>query len=107
MADLLADIGNPSAHEIAKKLGVSRRTADRWRTEKAPRIARLALWWLSREGHSVWDCEMATRTQMAIQTNEALWREVRQLREQIALMTRNTTAPLGRTHPANDRTALG
>jgi hypothetical protein len=105
--EILADVGNPNAAKIAAALGVSRRTVDRWNDTEAPKIARLSLWWLSREGHSVWDCEMAARTQLAIGTNEALWREVRQLREQIAMMTRNQAHPLPWTTSANDQTAFG
>lgn len=80
--ELAEDIGlKPSDNKrIARALDVSERTVRRWWTSEAPKTACLALWWLSREGHSVWDCEMHERTRMAHQTNEALWAEVRRLR---------------------------
>ncbi|WIT11129.1 hypothetical protein PFX98_19820 [Paucibacter sediminis] len=80
LAQLMADLGHPSCARIAKALGVSVRTVERWKRGKTPRVALLSLWWLSREGHSVWDCEMSNRTRLAIQTNEALWRELRRSR---------------------------
>ncbi|MFN3812168.1 MAG: helix-turn-helix domain-containing protein [Roseateles asaccharophilus] len=76
--DLLADLGlGPSdTARIARALGVSESTVWRWKRSGAPKTARLALWWLSREGHSMWDAEMANRTQLAAATNAALWRRV-------------------------------
>jgi len=77
LAQLMADLGHPSCAQIAKALGVSVRTVERWRRGKTPRVALLSLWWLSREGHSAWDCEMANRTALALMTNKALWDERR------------------------------
>ena len=81
-AALLSDLGLTAADSarVAKALGVSERTIWRWRRSGAPRIAGLALWWLSRWGHSAWDCEMHNRTTLALQQAEALWRELRRLR---------------------------
>ncbi len=80
-AELVRDIGNPTSHELAAALGVSERTIRRWMTKEAPRNAGLCLWWLSCEGHNVWDSEMQNRTALALATNSALWREVRLLRQ--------------------------
>lgn len=77
-AQILDGLGNPPADRIARALGVSRRTVHRWKTSGAPRTALLALWWLSREGHSFWDCEMHERTRLALEMNAALWRKVRE-----------------------------
>jgi transcriptional regulator with XRE-family HTH domain len=78
-SELVADLGSHKREQIARALGVSRRTIDRWMKSGAPRTACLALWWLSREGHSFWDAEMQNRTALALQTNDALWRKVRSL----------------------------
>lgn len=67
---------------VAKALDVSERTVQRWLHSGGPRLARLALFWLSLEGMSFWDAELHSRFVVAVQTNQALWREVRQLREQ-------------------------
>ncbi|MFH7043960.1 hypothetical protein ABT392_16810 [Paucibacter sp. JuS9] len=77
LAEILADIGNPPAAKIAKALGVSKRTVERWKHGKTPRVALLSLWWLSREGHSVWDCEMQNLTALTAATNAALWQTVK------------------------------
>lgn len=46
---LLDDLGNPSAPKIAKALEISVRTVHRWnKTQRAPRVACLAVFWLTR-----------------------------------------------------------
>lgn len=45
--EILANIGNPPAAEVAKALGVSCKTVQRWRKGNAPKVARLALWSLT------------------------------------------------------------
>jgi len=92
-AELTADLGNPSCAQIAKALGVSVRTVERWRRGKTPRVALLSLWWLSREGHSAWDCEMANRTTLALQTTDALWRELKRSRGRAHLGHEITVTP--------------
>jgi len=83
LTEILADIGNPKTVKIAKALGVSRRTVERWKAGKTPRVALLSLWWLSREGHSTWDAEMHNRTMLALGLHDSLWRELRKLRKQL------------------------
>lgn len=53
-AELIEDLGlRPETHPaVARALGVSERTIRRWIAGKAPRVARLSLWWLSRYGYS-------------------------------------------------------
>lgn len=105
LADLLPDLGNPSATELARALGVSRRTVERWKRQSAPRTALLALWWLSREGHSAWDCEMANRTALALGLRDALWREITRLRTLAGLEGADTLSTVRRPrHAANDPT---
>lgn len=65
---------------VAQALDVSNRTVQRWLHNGGPRLARMALFWWSMEGMSLWDTEFHARFVIAIQTNQALWREVRQLR---------------------------
>lgn len=104
---MLAELGlhQADAPKIAKALGVSERTIWRWIATDAPKTARLSLWWLSRAGHSVWDCEMEARTTLAIQHSDALWREISRLRTQLAMMTRDTVGPAHRMSCANDSQA--
>lgn len=64
--ELLSEVcPDASYEEIAKALGVSVRSVRRWRKCGAPTTARLALWWLSRDGHRTWDAEMGTRSDLA------------------------------------------
>lgn len=80
--DLLADLGLTARDtpRIARALGVSERTVWRWKKTNAPRMALLSLWWLSREGHSTWDCEMFNRTQLALAMNRSLWQHIGELK---------------------------
>lgn len=80
--DLLSDLGLSARDtpRIARALGVSERTVWRWKKTNAPRMALLALWWLSREGHSTWDCEMFNRTQLALAMNKSLWQHIGELK---------------------------
>lgn len=104
-ADLVAQLGHPTAPEIARALGVARRTVERWNCGKAPRSARLSLWWLSHEGHSTWDAEMANRTALAVQTADALWREVGRLRSELGHFERSGTDLRAYGPPANEPSA--
>lgn len=57
LGTLLADLGHPSAAELAQALGVSRRTVYRWlRADHAPRPVMLSLFWVTRWGRSEIDC---------------------------------------------------
>ena len=50
---ILDDLGRPPAERIARALGVGRTTVYRWnRAGSAPKVAALALFWLTRWGHS-------------------------------------------------------
>ncbi len=61
---ILDDLGCPPAYRIARTLGVSERTVYRWNHGGyPPRMALLALFWLTRWGHS----EVHTRA-----TNDAI-----------------------------------
>ena len=61
---ILDDLGCPPAHRIARTLGVSERTVYRWaHGGRPPRMALLALYWLTRWGQA----EVNTRA-----TNDAI-----------------------------------
>lgn len=98
-AELVREIGSPPPALVARALGVSERTVRRWTAGKAPRTARLCLWWLSCEGHSAWSAEMANRTQLALATNAALWQEVGSLRRSLALQGTATAVALSPVLP--------
>lgn len=102
--ELAADLGltTTDTRRIARALDVSERTVRRWWASNAPRSARLALWWLSREGHSTWDCEMHNRTTLALETNRSLWAAVRELDR--AVSRADDLRPVGRAYgpPANE-----
>ncbi len=83
--DMLHDIGNPSVENLAKALGVSTRTVHRWKVldDDAPRVARLAIFWLTQWGQSVVECEAVNTARVHVAYVAALRAEVRKLREQI------------------------
>jgi predicted DNA-binding transcriptional regulator AlpA len=65
LADMLADIGNPTPREIAKALGYSERTVRSWlQSDTAPRAVMLAVFWLTRWGVSSIDAEAQNLIQM-------------------------------------------
>lgn len=55
---MLADISNPNPTDLAKALGVSRRTVYRWiAADAAPRCVLLAIFWMTRWGVSQIHCQ--------------------------------------------------
>lgn len=103
--ELIAEICHPSTKTIAKTLGVSPRTVDRWKKDGAPRVALLSLWWVSHQGHSVWDAEMANRTMLTAQTNRVLWSAVAELKEAVKRAEVGLTKPGKMLRSANDELA--
>lgn len=54
---LLDDLGNPSAVDLARHLGVTTRTVFRWlKDDEAPRAVALALFWETKWGRSAVEC---------------------------------------------------
>ena len=100
--DLIAEMCNPSTKAIAKALGVSTRTVDRWKKDGAPRIALLSLWWVSHQGHSVCDAEMANRTMLTAQTNRILWTAIGELKTEVKRAELGLTKPGKLLRSAND-----
>lgn len=85
LPELLADLGNPTAGEVAGALGVDRSTVSGWiRRGAAPRPAMLALFWVSTWGQSTLDAELHNAAQQATQHRAAQAGEVDRLRRQLA-----------------------
>jgi hypothetical protein len=98
LATILADLGNPSPVEIARALGVTPRTVERWLHDAdAPRPALLALFWLTRWGQSEVDCRAINDAQHQAQRAAVLESEVCRLRAEVSRLVR-----LGRFDCAND-----
>lgn len=82
---LLEDIGNPSSDQVAKTLGVSVDLVRTWcELDEAPRPVALAIFWLTRWGHSAVDCEAANAAALALQRLAAAQREETRLLRQLA-----------------------
>ena len=81
---ILEDLAHPSAHQIGKVLGVGTRTVYRWnQAGSAPRMACLALYWLTRWGRSAVHTQATNDALMAVQLASALERERDTLRLQL------------------------
>ena len=81
---LLADLGHPTAAELAAGLGVSERTVWRWRAEDQwPRPAHLSLFFASRYGFSVVESEALHQLRTGASLVRALSDQVRRLRGQL------------------------
>lgn len=102
LPELMADLGLTAADvpKMAKALGVSERSVWRWKAGEAPKMALLSLWWLSRWGHSLWDCEMHNRTELALAMRDSLWREVRKLQDQARTQQRQLLGQVARPQRA-------
>lgn len=86
---ILDDLGNPPAHRIARTLGVSERTVYRWNAaEQAPRCAALALFWLTRWGHSHINAKAVNDAAWACRYLNALETELKTLRHQLDHVSR-------------------
>lgn len=66
LAAIVADLGSPTADDLAAFLGVSSRTVARWLARgHAPRPAALALFWLTRWGRSQVECSAVNDARLA------------------------------------------
>lgn len=82
---MVADLGNPSAGQIAEALGVDRSTVSGWlRRGTAPRPAMLALFWATSWGTSALDADLFNAAQTAQAHRLAQASEVERLRRQLA-----------------------
>lgn len=70
---IIDDLGRPPVDRVARVLGVSRSTVYRWHSDgSGPRIACLALFWLTRWGRSSVDAQATNDAVMGFQLARAL-----------------------------------
>ena len=73
---IIEDLGSPPAERIARVLGVGRSTVYRWQQDgTGPRIACLALFWLTRWGRSAVHTQATNDALMAVQLARSLTEE--------------------------------
>ena len=86
---MLADMANPKPREVARALGVTERTVQRWlRADRAPRAVLLALFWLTRWGQSAVDCHAHNSATLSAAVAASLTREVENLNAKVGRLAR-------------------
>jgi hypothetical protein len=89
LSTLLDDLGNPSPVAIGRALDVSARTVQRWQAlDEAPRAAALALFYVTRWGHSAVHCQAHNDAVMAQQLAALSERQNVALRVELARVLR-------------------
>lgn len=97
---ILANIGNPGPRALARALGVSERSAQRWiAADEAPLPVLLALFWLTSWGASQVECQAVNAAAVHAQLVAALRAENDRLRAEIQRLV-----SLGSFGSANDPT---
>lgn len=82
---LLSDLGDPSARDVARFLGVTERSVYGWkRDQQAPRAPTLALFYESSWGQSLVNAESVNAARVARGLVDALERENAALRARVA-----------------------
>lgn len=82
---ILDDLGRPPAYRIARTLGVGLSTVYRWnKTGDVPKMACLALFWLTRWGRSEVDCRATNDAMAAVALARSLNEQRAELRGQLA-----------------------
>lgn len=90
LSQVLPDLGNPSAREIANYLGITERTVYGWKAaDTAPRAVLLALFWESSYGRSALDAELFNSAALYRNLSESLNHEAQKLRTRIAWLEKN------------------
>lgn len=98
ISTLLDDMPTRDMKRIARHLGLTGPTLQRYaRTGNAPRLVHLALFWETRWGHSVLDCELVNRERVQRGLIGALERENKALKAQLERL-----AAIGGHGAAND-----
>ena len=86
---ILDDLGNPPAHRIARALGVGRSTVYHWHANGGgPRIASLALFWLTRWGRSLVATDATNDAVLYVQLARSLTEERDRLAGEIEALDR-------------------
>lgn len=83
---ILDDLGRPNAARIAKVLGIGRSTVYRWiEAHQAPKMACLALFWLTRWGHSEIHTSATNDAILTAQLARSLHEECQALRARLGV----------------------
>lgn len=89
LSAMLADLAHPSAHDVARALGVTERTVYRWiASDDAPRPVLLSLFWVTQWGSQWLDADLYNRATLYQSLAESLQREKLAQEEQSAHMGR-------------------
>lgn len=103
LSTILADIGSPTACDLAALLDVHPRTVQRWLADDAaPRAVLLALFWMTRWGRSQLDAQAHNDAQHAARLARLAQLDVDRLRKQNAHLLR-----VGDFGAANDAADVG
>jgi hypothetical protein len=105
LADMLADLGHPSAKTVAKALGISQRTVYHWmQAGCAPRPAMLALFWVTKWGMQWVEADLFNLAQNHMGLSQAMQRELVQARAEIQTLQEQIgrLGRLGEFGSAND-----
>lgn len=95
---IIDDLGNPPPARVARVLGIGLRTVYRYnQTGEAPKVALLALFWLTRWGRSSVHAQATNDALVAVGYVQSLRAQVGQLESQVARLT-----ALGGFGSAND-----
>jgi len=86
---LMDDLGHPAPDLVARALGVGRSTVYRWNSAgHAPRVAALAVFWLTRWGRSEIDARATNDALMGLSLARSLAEELSLLRASMAVQPR-------------------
>ena len=98
---ILEDLGHPPANRVARVLGVGRSTVYHWNAQgQGPRIACLALFWLTRWGRSLIDTQATNDAVLHVQLARSLGEDRDRLVRQVDALDRENrelTYDLART----------
>lgn len=95
---ILEDLGQPPPARVARVLGLGLRTIYRYnQTGQAPRVACLALFWLTQWGRSAVDAQAVNDARMAVAYAQALQREFEAIQAEMRYLR-----AIGRFGSAND-----
>lgn len=96
---ILEDLGKPTPDRIARALGIGRSTVYRWsQHDQAPRVACLALFWLTRWGHSLIHTQATNSAILAAQLARSLAEDRAALQRRLNQATRGQAEALAEGH---------
>lgn len=84
-SELLSQIGNPTARQVARAFRVPVSVAQQWaQNDEAPHAVCLAVWWLTPRGFNALDAEVSRSMQLAGESAAAWRSECEALRAELA-----------------------